>query len=116
MGSFLDCSGTTSTRLLEEAILDENVSEGTYRFVGALLELEHSRGRAVSHLLSSAIMMDCNIKLIHHGALLPSIMLPSALATEAYQLPFDPSGLNVFGDALPALLEKAGEVATQKRH
>ena len=56
--------------------------------------------------------MDCNIKLIRHGALLPSMMLSSALATEAYQLPFDPSGSNVFGDALPALLENASEVAT----
>ena len=56
-----------------------------------LLELEHFRGWAVSHLLSSVIMMDCNLKLIHHGAL-----LPCSLATEAYQLPFDPTGLSVF--------------------
>ena len=28
VGSFLDCSGATSTHLLEEAILDENASEG----------------------------------------------------------------------------------------
>ena len=65
-------------------------------------------------LLSSAITMDCNIKLFRRGALLPSMMLPSALATEVYRLPFDPSGSIVFGDALQALLEKAGEVATQK--
>ena len=40
-------------------------------------------------------------------------MLPSALATEAYQLLFDPLGSNLFGEAL---MEKAGEVASQKRH
>ena len=60
--------------------------------------------------------MDCNLKLIHHGALLPSMMLPCALTIEAYQLSFDPSGSSVFGEALSALLEKAGEVSTQKRH
>ena len=44
------------------------------------------------------------------------MMLPSALAIEAYQLLFDPSGSSFFGDALLALLEKTGEVTTQKRH
>ena len=44
IGSFLDCSGATSTRLLEEAILEEGVSEGTCRLVGMLLQLEHSWG------------------------------------------------------------------------
>ena len=88
VGSFLDCLGATSTRLLDEAILKEGASEGTCQLVGMLLELEHCEGRrAVGHLLSSTIMMDCNMKLIHRNAL-----LPSALATEAYQLLFDPSG------------------------
>ena len=44
------------------------------------------------------------------------MMLPCALATEACQLLFDLSGSSVFGEAMPALVEKAGEVATQKRH
>ena len=56
-------------------------------------------------------MMDCNLKLIRRN-----VLLPSALATEAYQLPFNPSGSSLFGGALLALLEKAGEVVTQKRH
>ena len=58
-------------------------------------------------------MMDCNLKLICRN-----VLLPSALATEAYQLLLDPSGssLHVFGEALPALLEKVGDVAIQKRH
>ena len=45
IGSFLDCSGTTSTRLrlLKEAILEEGASEGTCRLVGTLLELERSQ-------------------------------------------------------------------------
>ena len=111
MGSFLDCSGATLTHLLEEVILNEGASEGTCQLVGMLLELERSRGRAVGHLLSRANIMDCNLKLIRHY-----VLLPSALATEAYQLPFDPSGSSLFGEALPALLEKAGEVATQKIH
>ena len=64
VGSFLDCSGMTSTRRLEETILEENASEGTYQLIGMPLELEHSRGRAVGHLLSSTITMDCNIKLV----------------------------------------------------
>ena len=42
-------------------------------------------------------------------------MLLSVLETEAYQLPFDPAGSGVFGDSLPALLERAGEVAAQRR-
>ena len=113
-GSFLDCSGVMSTHLLDEAILDEGMSEGTCRPVGMLLELEHPRGWAVGHLLSSTIMMDCNLKLIHHNVLLPSMILSCVLATEAYQLPFNPLGSTVFGVALPALLEKAGEVKTQR--
>ena len=80
-----------------------------------VLELECSRGRAISHLLSSAIMLDCNIKLVRRNLLLPSMVLPSALATEAYQLPFDSALSNVFGMSLPALLERAGEVAAQRR-
>ena len=80
-----------------------------------LLELEHSRGWAVGHLLSSAIILDCNVNLVRHGALLPFLMLPSALATEVYQLPVDPSGSCGFGNSLLALLERAGEVATKKR-
>ena len=115
VGSFLDCSGVTSTRLLEEASLNEGASEGTRQVVGTILELEHSRERAVSHLPSSTIMLDCNVKLVRHGSILPSITFPSALATEAYQLPFDPAGSNVFGESLPALLERAGEVATQRQ-
>ena len=56
--------------------------------------------------------MDCNMKLLRRSALLPSLMFPSALATEVYQLPFDPSGSSLFGDSLPALLKKVGEVAS----
>ena len=117
MGSFLDCLGAMSTCLLEEVILDKGALEGTCQLVGILLELQRSRGgQAVSHLLSSMIMMDCNLKFICRGALLPCMMLPCALATEVYQLLFDPSGSSVFDEALPALFEKAGEVAPQKRH
>ena len=54
-GVLSGCSGTMSTRLLEEAIIDENASEGTCQLVGMLLELERSRERAVGHLWSSAI-------------------------------------------------------------
>ena len=55
------------------------------------------------------------MKLVRHGVLLPLLMLPSAMATEAYQLPFVTMGSSVFGDSLPALLERAGEVATQRQ-
>ena len=54
--------------------------------------------------------MDCNLKLIRCNALLPSMILPYALATEIYQLSFDPLGSTLFGEALLALLEKVGEV------
>ena len=90
MITFLDCSGAISTRLLEEAMLEEGASEGTCRLVGTLLDLERSQGRAVGHLLSGAITMDCNMKLLRHHALLPSLSLPQALAMEAYQLLVEP--------------------------
>ena len=77
--------------------------------------MERSRGRAVSHLLSSAIMLDCNMKLVRRNMLIPSMALSSALATEAYQLPFNPSGSNVFGMGLSCLLEKADEMAAQRQ-
>ena len=71
-------------RLIEETSLDETASEDTRPLVGTLLEFDRSIGRAVGHLLSSTIMLDCNVKLVRHGSILPSITLPSALATEAY--------------------------------
>ena len=49
-----------------------------------LLDLECSRGQVVSHLLSSVIVLDCNIKLTYHSSLLPSLALPAVLALEAY--------------------------------
>ena len=55
IGSFLDCSGATSMGLLEEAMLEEGASESTCLLGGTLLELEHSWGRAVGHLLSGVI-------------------------------------------------------------
>ena len=67
-------------------------------------------------VVSIAITMDCDMKLLHRNLILPSLMLPSALATEAYQLLFGPSGSSLFGESLPALLETACEVASQKRH
>ena len=39
IGSFLECCGATSTRLLEEVSLDE----GTQQLIKTFLELEHSR-------------------------------------------------------------------------
>ena len=112
---FFACSVATLTHLLKEESLTEGESEGTQQLVRTLLELERSRGQAVGHLLSSAITLDCNDKLVRHGSLLPSMALPSALATEAYQLPFDPAGSSMFDMSLPALLERAGEVAAQRR-
>ena len=97
-------------------MLEDGASEGTSQLVGTLLQLERSRGQAVGHLLSGAITTDCNMKLVRWQSLLPSLMLPSTLATEAYQLPFDPSESSLFGEGLPTLLEKAGDVASQKRH
>ena len=114
VGSFLDSSGVTSTRLLKEMSCYEGASEGTRQLVGTLLDLGNSSSRAVDHLLSSAITLDCNVKLVQRSVLLPSLALPSALATEIYQLPFDPAGSSVFGAGLSALLERAGAIAAQK--
>ena len=75
----------------------------------------HSRGSAVCHLLSRAIMLDCNVKLVRRGSILPSITLSSALATEAYQLPFDPAGTSVFGVSLPALLETGQQGCSERQ-
>ena len=60
-------------------------------------------------------MLDCNVKLARCGSLMPSMALPFVLATEAYQLLFDPTGSDVFSKSLPALLERAGEVAAQRQ-
>ena len=92
-------------------MLEEGALEGTCRLVGMLLKLERSQGRAVGHLLSEAITTECNMKLLRRHVLLPSLSLPQALATEAYQLLFDPSGSSLFGRAL----EKARDVASQQR-
>ena len=55
------------------------------------------------------------MKLLRRYSLLPSLLLPQALAMEVYQLLFNPSGWSLFGGALSTLLEKTGEVASQQR-
>ena len=57
--------------------------------------------------------MDSNVKLIRRDAILSAV---SGVAREAYQLPLEPSGAQVFGSGLLALLGKADKIAADKRH
>ena len=52
---------------------------------------EKSWGKAAGHVLSGAIMLDANLKLIRPNAVLSSSSLPSALAKRAYHLPLEPA-------------------------
>ena len=68
------------------------------RALNSLLECSLSWGiqedeQSATSFLSGAIKLDCNVKLVRHGSILPSMTLPSALAIEAYQLLFDLAGL-----------------------
>ena len=116
VGSFLDCSGRTATDLLEEASRDPATPASTKQLVDTLLDLERSRGRAVGHVLSGSVTMDANLKLLRRDAILSAASLPAGVARDAYQLPLDPSGAQVFGGGLSELLGKADKIAADKRH
>ena len=73
IGSFLDCSGAVATQIRDEASQDTAASEDTIH-LETLLDLEHSRGQMVGHLLNSAITMDCNLNLVRRHALLPTLV------------------------------------------
>ena len=81
--SFLDCSGYSAIRLLQESSTDPEVSESTRQLVEALSSLEKSRGKAAGHLLSGAITLDANLKLVCHNTVLNSAALPDLVAREA---------------------------------
>ena len=61
----------------------------------------------MEHLLTSVITLDVNIKLNRGNAILSTLALPAPLAVESYQLPMDPAGSRVFGEALKAILQNA---------
>ena len=58
-------------------------------------------------------MMDCILKRL--SSLLPSLALPPALVTEAYQFTFNPSGSEVFSSALSNIHEKLKGMAVRRQ-
>ena len=88
--SFLDCSGFSANGLLDEASRDPVASETTRQLMCALSGLEKSRGKAGGHMLSAAITLDANLKLIRWNAVLSASSLPALLAKEAYHLCWNP--------------------------
>ena len=76
--------------------------------------LEKSRGRATGHVLSRAITLDANLKLIRHNILLAA-SLPSTLVKEAYHLPLEPASSGLFGKGLSSILERCNKLMDKKR-
>ena len=68
IGSFLDCLGFSANSLLYEVGQDPTASQTMRQLLGALSGLEKSRGKAAGHMLSAAIMLDTNLKLIQRSA------------------------------------------------
>ena len=56
-------------------------------------------------MLSGAITMDANLKLVCQDSVLSAAHLPDLVAKEAYQLPFEPASSGLFGVGLSSLLE-----------
>ena len=107
-GNHTSCTVVAKKSLVTRPSLASRVEHGATK--GTPTVRETAFAAQVSRLLSSTITLDCNMKLVRCGSLLPSV-----LATEAYQLPFDPSGSSIFGTSLQALSERAGEVAIQRQ-
>ena len=77
ISSFFDCSDFSANSLLDEASKDPAASETMKQLAGTL---EKSRGRAAGHVLSRAITLDANLKLIRCNAVLSAASLPNTLA------------------------------------
>ena len=69
--------------LLDEASWDPTALETTRQLVCALSGLDKSRGKAAGHVLSTAITLEANLKLIRQNAVLSASSLPAALTKEA---------------------------------
>ena len=116
IGSFLDCTGYLASSLLDEAIKkDPEASANTRSLISALSGLETTRGKAIEHIMSTSCTMDANIKLVRRNAVLKATSLPDTLAKEAYHLPLDPAGSELFGPGLPDILERGDKLVEEKR-
>ena len=83
--------------------------------MSALSVLERSRGKAIGHVMTAAITLDANIKLIRRHSVLSASSLPAALTKEAYHLPLEPASSSLFGEGLLPILEKSDRMTEEKR-
>ena len=51
-------------------------------------------------------MLDANLKLLRHNAVLSAASLPNLVAKEAYHLPLEPTSSRLFGEGLLLLLRE----------
>ena len=115
IGSFLDCSGFSANRLLDEASLDPEASETTRKLVCALSGIEKSKRKAARQVLSTAIMLDANLKFIMRNVVLSASSLPAAMAKEAYHLPLESTSSGPFGASFSDILERSDKLIVKKQ-
>ena len=83
--------------------------------MSALSVLEKSRGKVIGHVMTAAITLDANKKLIGRRSVLSASSLSAGLAKEAYHLPLEPASSCLFGKGLLPILEKSDRMTDEKR-
>ena len=109
----MDSSGYTSKVILKE-LLDLEMPEELKTGLEALQDLERSRGHAVEHLLAQLSVIDAKVKLHRRACLIPHLDLHQSLHDATYQVPFSPSGHDLFGDELRKVLQINEELSSKK--
>ena len=112
IASFLDTSGSTASKLIQDTLSKPLTVEGLEKTLRTVGDLEKFRGRAVEHLLGIASVTDANFKLVRRAELIPQLELSPQLATAAYRLPLDPAGTHLFGPGLRDLVMKMNNSLT----
>ena len=117
VSSFMDMTRASAGRIIEEALHNKDLPQEARDALQGMADLEWSRGHAVLHLMTLASTLDANMKLLRWKGVLAFMELHNHLmqATCMYQLPFDQSGTQLFGEGLAGVLE-LNESYVSKRH
>ena len=80
VGSFSDMAGTTASRVIDETLTDDSLSQQTRDVLNVLVDLDASRGNATFHTLLLSCTSDANVKLLRRQGVLDTMSLQPQLA------------------------------------
>ena len=75
VSSFMDMTGAAAGRIIAEALKEEGLSHGARDAFQGVVDLEQSMGHAALHMLTLALTLDANVKLLRRKAVLSAMEL-----------------------------------------